>query len=301
MMAMIMFVTAILCTALAVKWYFQLEVRVTRNPTYVSKFLELASRGTLSALALDERGEPKWFARIVIETAAFDVGRVTLYAIIIEVPKERAEPVKEVIIIGKTGYFEELFEIKDVEDVLSVYSTPKCLFDTGGTRRDVRYKQHERREKQTEVIAKIVDHYKEHGRVSVLVTGKPGVGKSEIATIIANDLNGVLCFDWNPTIPNRGLDVIYNDVRPSAKRPLVLLLNEVDIILSDVMEKNIKPVTDFFSTSVANKGGWNDFTDSLKFYDHIILVMTSNKTHSEMTQVEESLLRANRVNIVYEM
>lgn len=84
------------------------------------------------------RGEPIWFAKVVIEIPNMNmkgkelVTKRTIYVVIRDVPKERSEPVTMITIIGKRGYFDELFEIKGNGNVLQIYTIPGCLFDTKG-------------------------------------------------------------------------------------------------------------------------------------------------------------------------
>ena len=151
--------------------------------------------------------------------------------------------------------------------------------------KDIDVTDYEPFDHQTDAIRKIKRHFKSnpnkfkknrHNTVCYLY-GEPNSCKSTIPLLLAKKLKGSVCDSWNPTDPGDSLDLIYNKVIPTFDNPLIMILEEVDIII----EKIHKGITSHkhIPISVTNKIEWNTLLDKIDrgMYPNMILIMTSNK------------------------
>lgn len=178
--------------------------------------------------------------------------------------------------------------------LLNTYKAPNKLFPPRVT--------------QTLIINEIMEKYNilTNPNVIILLCSKPGFGKSILAIHLCYELRNKyekvsLVTTWNPTDPNDNFSSMYNKVKPSAKAPLVILLDEIDITVKNMLEGKIK-ISDVSPMPIAikNKRDWNTFFDSfdIEIYKYVIIIMTSNKTISYFNDLDPSLLRDGRINIV---
>ena len=174
------------------------------------------------------------------------------------------------------------------------YKAPKKLFPPRVT--------------QTLIINDILDMYDldTHPYVRVLLCSKPGFGKSILVIHLCYELLNryekvSLVTTWSPTDPNDSFIRMYNKIKPSAKAPLVILLDEIDIMVTTMLEGKIM-ISDAspMPIEIMNKKGWNTFFDSfdIEIYKYVIVIMTSNKPTSYFNDLDPSLLREGRIDIV---
>lgn len=174
------------------------------------------------------------------------------------------------------------------------YKAPKKLFPPRVT--------------QTLIINEIMNMYEldTHPYVRVLLCSKPGFGKSILAIHLCYELLNrydkvSFVSTWSPTDPNDSFIRMYNKIKPSVKAPLVILLDEIDIIVTTMLEGNIK-ISDAspMPIEIRDKKGWNTFFDSfdIEIYKYVIVIMTSNKHTSYFNNLDPSLLREGRIDIV---
>ena len=160
------------------------------------------------------------------------------------------------------------------------------------------------------IINEILNMYNldTHPYCRVLLCAKPGFGKSTIAIQLCYELLNISCCKkvslvttWDPTAPNDSFIRMYNKIKPSAKAPLVILLDEIDITVGDMIGGKIK-ISDAspMPIEITSKKGWNDFFDAfdIEIYKYVIIIMTSNQHTSYFNQLDHSLLREGRIDIV---
>ena len=159
------------------------------------------------------------------------------------------------------------------------------------------------RKNQQHIINQVVDFYKKNNNCVCMISGDPGKGKSAIGILIAKELNGSLCKTYNPTNPGDNLENLYNQANPSINNPLVLLIDEFDILLDSIhhdkiiLHKNI-PI------EIYNKTTFNNLFDdiNLKLYPNLIIIFTSNLNKSTIeNKYDPCYIRKGRVNLIFNL
>lgn len=144
----------------------------------------------------------------------------------------------------------------------------------------------------------------------ILISGPPGSGKSFIADLLIKELlvNPKTCFknceevvytyNFNPTIPNSYFSYIYLKTNPSEKKRLIVLIDEVDIILSKIFSGSITQNSKY-PTEVYDKTTWNRFLDNFDrgYFPWVTLILTSNKPKRFIDDLDSSLLRNGRLDL----
>jgi hypothetical protein len=152
------------------------------------------------------------------------------------------------------------------------------------------------REDQSAIINAIIDLFKEKDHLVALINGNPGTGKSALGIFLSLKLKGSLCNTWNPTDPGDTLSKIYNTANPTQEKPLILVLEEFDVLIHKV-HKNIVREHNEISTPVYNKTTWNIMFDKfdIGYYPHTILLLITNEDPSSIDVLDPSYLRKGRV------
>jgi hypothetical protein len=154
---------------------------------------------------------------------------------------------------------------------------------------------------QKKIIDEIQESYNRTGHYSVYIYGEPGTGKSMIPLLLANCVKGMYCSTFNPWLPGDTLCGLYNEAEPTAKKPLILALDEVDSALVKIHEGIPQHKT--IPISVADKSGWNHLLDDIQrgLYPHLILILTSNKDPSFINDMDPSYLRERRIDKIFHL
>lgn len=160
-------------------------------------------------------------------------------------------------------------------------------------------------EVQRRIIDEIIVDFHDRTYSVVLLCGPPGLGKSMTAELLAQRLlenekcESVAFTDsFCPTDPNDSFTALYELVGPTASKPLVVLLDEIDVIYDQIMSGTIQPHK-HMPIMFRSKTDWNKFFDKFDRlrYPHVILVATSNRLTRHF---EPAMIRAGRFTIVHE-
>ena len=170
------------------------------------------------------------------------------------------------------------------------------------TKRALNIKNMVKKENQEKIIDSIYNNYLNKKRLVVNIYGEPGVGKSTIGHILSQKLECNYCDSWNPTDPNDNLDNIYNEINPDSSKPLILVLEEFDIIIEKIKKNNIQKHKEYH-IQITDKIGWNSLLDKIQIgiYPYLILILTSNKPPNDIDNYDPSLLRTGRVDFKYKL
>ena len=149
---------------------------------------------------------------------------------------------------------------------------------------------------QPEVVDRILSEYASRGRATVFLHGKPCTGKSTVGYLVAKQLRGRYCHSFNPSDPGDTIHELYNACEVDSSTPLVVVLEEVDGILSAIANNQLKLNNDI-PTQVYSKATWTAFLDDMVFMKHVVLILTSNTSKAELDQADPALLRSGRVHL----
>lgn len=158
-------------------------------------------------------------------------------------------------------------------------------------------------DEQQKTIDDITYEYKtsHNHNFTCLITGPSGTGKSTVSFLVAQSLAGFLCNTYSPTSPGDTLLEMYSAVGPSINKPLVVIINEVDVLLEQIKKNKIVQHKNC-PIEVHNKSTWNNLFDSIDvgMYPFMIVILTSNKPYSKIVEDgDNSYLRKGRINCSY--
>jgi len=154
-------------------------------------------------------------------------------------------------------------------------------------------------EQQRQIYDNIMDIYNTKNNVKCYLYGNVNSGKTFLAYLMARELNCYLCDTFNPTEPSDNFSNIYNCIHPTPKKPLILLLDEVDILINKIHNQMIIPHK-HNSIQVYNKTTWNNMLDKLDYglYPNVILLLCSNLSVNDINKLDPSYLRQGRIDLI---
>jgi hypothetical protein len=152
------------------------------------------------------------------------------------------------------------------------------------------------------ILDKIISHQKKQKHTVIYLSGTPGSGKSMIGIFLAEHYNGNYCNTLIPWQPGDSLNSIYSEVEPTEKKPLIIVLEEVDIPLIQIHTNQIEKHKNL-PIMIKDKTGWNHLFDSINrgIFPYLIILMTSNKSHKNINELDKSYLRKGRVDLILEL
>lgn len=152
---------------------------------------------------------------------------------------------------------------------------------------------------QEEIISEILTCVELQKRCTIILSGKPGVGKSCMGALIALNLNGTFCDTFDPTFPNDYFIRLYNKIGPTKEKPLVVSLDEFDQIIDKCHNNSIfrhKHVP----SEITDMASWNKFFDHFDWglYPHVIFILTTNLNKSQIEKrYGEACIRKGRIDL----
>jgi len=153
------------------------------------------------------------------------------------------------------------------------------------------------------VIDEIIENFnksKSKTYVSYLY-GPRGTGKTSVGLFIAKQLNGFYTDNFHPSKPGFTISNLYSYVTPNSKQPLIISIDEFDILLENIHNETIREHKEI-RIEVMNKRDWNKLLDNLPmFYQNVIIILSSNKSPEEINELDPSYIRYPRVNKIYHM
>jgi hypothetical protein len=99
------------------------------------------------------------------------------------------------------------------------------------------------------------------------------------------------------------LSKVYSTISPDDDKPLVLVLEECDKLITNVIQGNVKPHL-YIPIPMMDKSDWNSMLDKvtdLGFYPNLILILTSNISRDALHELDASILRDGRIDKAYHM
>lgn len=152
---------------------------------------------------------------------------------------------------------------------------------------------------QSDIVSQIKTCYDKSEEKSVVayIHGEPGSGKSTVPLLLAHQINGSYCKSFDPTDPGDLLDKLYATVSPTKEKPLVLCMEEIDVMINRIHNRSVVSHK-HIHVPLRNKESWNSLFDDLKrLYPYLIVIMTSNVHPETIDAMDKSYLRKGRVDI----
>lgn len=158
---------------------------------------------------------------------------------------------------------------------------------------------------QKHIIDQILDIFDKKSYCVAVIYGSSGSCKSFTGNLLAKELTKkyeqvAFVDSFNPTDPGDTFENIYFATYPNINRPLVVVLEEVDIIINNIHYGNIYPHK-HIHIPVRDKTSWNCFLDKFgqEYFKNVIFIMTTNKNMSYFDELDNSYLRDGRVDIKF--
>lgn len=155
---------------------------------------------------------------------------------------------------------------------------------------------------QKKIANDIISLYEKQNFLTAYIYGKTGTGKTMLAYLMAKQLGCSICDTYNPTDPGDVFSNFYSKVNPSANKPIIVLIDEIDVYIKKIHEQSLikhkkSPI------QVYDKSSWNSFFDKIDMglYPYVIILLCSNKTKRELDRLDESYLRDGRTHISFEL
>jgi len=150
---------------------------------------------------------------------------------------------------------------------------------------------------QKEIYGEMINLWNSNNTMSVYFWGDKGKGKTYFAYLLAKYMGGVLCTTYNPVEPGNYFHLLYSLVAPTKHKPLIVLIDEVDIMLKNIHENRIERHK-HIPTEVYDKMTWNMFLDQFDYglWNNVILILCSNESDKQIDNMDRSYLREGRIN-----
>ena len=187
---------------------------------------------------------------------------------------------------------------------INIYERFGCFTSFNYSQREFNVDHIEPRKNQKDIIDNIISFYEKNGNSVAILHGERGTGKSMIPLLIAKALDKEeiinFCDTFSPIDPGDQFSRLYNKISPTKNSPLIVLLEEFDIIIQQIhynkIERHLKsPIM------IHNKTTWNQFFDRFdrKYYPWTILILTTNVAPDIINSLDPSYIREGRINQIF--
>lgn len=188
-----------------------------------------------------------------------------------------------------------------VDTTIKMYNRTGNFWHLGYEPSDISFSENARPD-QSKIVDSIKKFYNEKQHCTSFISGQPGSGKTTIAYLLAKELNGSVCDSFKPTDPGDTIAELVKRVRPTKKNPLVVLLDEIDVMIMRC-HKNLIVQHKTSPIPVLDKTSINTFFDNTQRIKNVIMILTSNKSKGQIDEEtsDSSYLREGRVNVYAEL
>ena len=183
----------------------------------------------------------------------------------------------EIYILSTKNFHETLtkheFENQTKQITISIYERTGNFFHLSYNTRMLDVTRLKPYPNQKKHIQTIISNYQKKKVTVALIHGKPGSGKSMIPVLLAKQLKASLCDTYKPTDPGDNIALIYNSVCPTYENPLILVLEEFDIMIYKI-HNNLVESHKSMATQIKDKTECNQFFDKINrgFFPNLIII-----------------------------
>jgi hypothetical protein len=187
------------------------------------------------------------------------------------------------------------------ETTIKMYNRTGNFWHLGYEPADISFSDNARPDQST-IVDSIKKFYHEKQHCTSFISGQPGSGKTTIAYLLAKELKGSVVDSFKPTDPGDTIAELVKRVRPTKKNPLVVLLDEIDVMIMRC-HKNLIVQHKNSPIPVLDKTSINTFFDNTQRIKNVIMILTSNKSKGAIDEetCDSSYLREGRVNVYAEL
>lgn len=191
-------------------------------------------------------------------------------------------------------------DIKKKEDLTTVEILIKNTIycETRYFKKTISPNIHNLTDEQKNINNYIINHYNKHNKGVFYIHGSSGLGKTYLTLTIAMQLNGMYCNTYKPTDPGDSFHSLHNFVEPTKDNPLIVILDEFDILIKKIHENKIE-YHKYYSKEIYDKNSWNQFLDNFDYfnlYPYTILILCSNKDPNYINNLDKSYIRLGRID-----
>ena len=155
---------------------------------------------------------------------------------------------------------------------------------------------------QKTILDNIASLYDTRRSISCYIYGSTGIGKTLLSYLVSQHYSGALCDSFQPDTPGDTLENLYSRAHPTRRKPLVILLDEADLLIRNVHNEKIErhkkaPIQIF------NKCTWNRFFDKIdmEMFPWVIVILCSNVPKKEIDKLDKAYLRVGRMHGIFEL
>lgn len=213
------------------------------------------------------------------------------------------------LLMPRRQYERQIDEIRPEKDKSKIYIGEKdsSFWYSSYDIREITAPTFDPTPKQLEIIDKIKSHYKSNNNSIVLLTGDTNTGKSMLGLLLCKYMmkdypETHLIDTFNPSCPGDAFSKLYIRISPSASKPLVIVLDEIDVLIQRMHDGVIENHKNL-EVQIRTKADWNQFLDRFdrKMYPYCIIIMTSNWKLSDFDNLDKAYFRENRINFHFEL
>jgi SpoVK/Ycf46/Vps4 family AAA+-type ATPase len=218
------------------------------------------------------------------------------------------ETSKKLYLICSCNFYKYLTENNSSDDEEIIDENNITIYDRTGTYYHLDYSKRKLNidlvstPQQLRIIKEITKYYMDETNKSrscvCLLYGANGSGKSTIPFLLANKINCSICKTFNPTEPGDDICTLYNTIEPTKDNPLIIMIDEIDIIINDIHYHNIKQHKSI-PIKMKDKITWNGFFDDINRgeYKYTIWILTTNKPFEYFDSLDPAYMRKGRINL----
>jgi hypothetical protein len=202
---------------------------------------------------------------------------------------------------NNTKLFDDVFIPDQIKKNISIWESFGSYHNRWYRKRTIKIPDFNPFSYQLGIMEQITDHYKKYKHTTAFLHGPPGSGKSKIGLLLTNHYSSSYCKCLKLWKPGETLSSLHSEVDPTEDKPLIILLNEIDIPLVQITNgiENHKHL----DISIQDKSGWNNLFDDVHIgiYPNVIILLTSNKSPTFINELDPSYLRDGRIDFIFEV